>query len=411
MGDSQAAVPDDPQTLGRYEIVKKLGAGGMGKVFLAIDTELKRKVALKVLDVDKSSVAMFVRRFRSEAQAAATLQHPNIVAVYDSGSIDGRLYIALEYVEGTDVERLLQQHGRIAIKRSVNIIKQVAGALQHAFDQGIVHRDIKPSNIMITRDGTAKLTDMGLARSLDESAEAGITQAGTTGGTVDYMAPGQARNSKAADVRSDLYSLGCTWFHMLTGQPPYTKGSLTNKLQAHATHPIPDPREQNPEVPEALVAVVQRLMAKSSEERYQTPAELLADLERDTLTREGLTRDLLAALAEGEDDDDQADEQDDAIPSAPVATFAAQPPPGTTTSVQKPGAETFAPVSASPRGPKRVPAGPLVRVRCQACGKAYKTETRALGKRVRCPLCHEVMVIEASEPSERSPGDRSSRPL
>lgn len=276
---------DALKELGRYKIERKLGQGGMGTVFLARDTELKRLAAIKILPEDKAQNPILVKRFRAEAQAAAQLRHDNIVTVYDSGEQDGLLYIAMEYVDGPDVFDLIQKRGRIAPRRSLDIIRQTTLALQHAYEKNIVHRDIKPSNLMIRRDGVVKITDLGLARSIDETLETNITRAGTTVGTVDYMSPEQARNSKLADIRSDIYSLGCTWYHMLTGTAPYAEGSVTNKLHAHAVKPIPDPRDINPEVPEGFVAVLQRMMAKKPADRYQTPAELLKDLDAPSLKR------------------------------------------------------------------------------------------------------------------------------
>jgi len=299
-GSPPQSVPE-MKMLGKYQIEKKLGAGGMGTVYLARDTQLKRVVALKVLSRDKAQNPTLVRRFQAEAQAAAQLRHDNIVAVYDSGEADGYLFIAMEYVEGQDLFEMVQRRGVTPVKRSIEIIKQVAAALQHAYEQNIVHRDIKPSNLLIARNGMVKLTDLGLARSVDDTLETNITRAGTTVGTVDYMSPEQARNSKLADIRSDIYSLGCTWYQMLTGEPPYPEGSVTNKLQAHAIKPIPDPRDKKPNIPEGLTAVLQRMMAKKPEDRYQTPAELLEDLEHATLTRAAISREIFGDLS----DDDQ----------------------------------------------------------------------------------------------------------
>jgi serine/threonine protein kinase len=284
--------------LGRYDIERKLGAGGMGAVYLARDTKLRRQVALKVLPKDKANNPVLVRRFEAEAQASAQLRHENIVAVYDSGKVEGFLYIAMEYVDGIDLHELIARRGTIPVKRSIEIVKQAASALQHAAEHKIVHRDIKPSNLLIRRDGAVKLTDLGLARSIDDTIETGITRAGTTVGTVDYMSPEQARSSKAADIRSDIYSLGCTWYHMLTGEPPYGEGSLTNKLQAHASKPLPDPRTVNPNVTDALVAVLHRMIAKNPEDRYQTPAELLSDLESSTLTHAAFSNEIFQAIEE-----------------------------------------------------------------------------------------------------------------
>jgi eukaryotic-like serine/threonine-protein kinase len=299
-------------TLGKYSIEKKLGQGGMGTVYLARDTQLKRLVAVKILPPDKAQNQVLVRRFEAEAQAAARLHHENIVTVYESGQLDDKLYIAMEYVEGVDVHDLILKRGTIPLRRSVEIIKQVASALAHAHQHSIVHRDIKPSNLLIRRDGMVKLTDLGLARSVDDTVETGITRAGTTVGTVDYMAPEQARNSKAADVRSDIYSLGCTWYHMLTGQPPYPKGSLTNKLQSHALSPIPNPRDLNPNVTEAIVGILNRMLAKKVADRYQTPKELLGDLELRSITRGGVANELFRAIAEedGEDYDSTYEGED-----------------------------------------------------------------------------------------------------
>ena len=293
-GAGAAPALSELKRLGKYEIEKKIGAGGMGAVFLARDTELKRTVALKVLPRDKAENPTLVKRFRAEAQAAAQLRHPNIVAVYDSGEADGYLYIAMEYVEGQDLFEMVTRRGNVPIRRSIDIIKQIASALQHAYEQNIVHRDIKPSNLLIRRDGVVKLTDLGLARSVDDTLETNITRAGTTVGTVDYMSPEQARNSKLADIRSDLYSLGCTWYQMLTGSPPYPEGSVTNKLQSHAVKPVPDPRDKNSQVPEGLTAVILRMMAKKPEDRYQTPAELIDELNHAKLTQASIAREIFA---------------------------------------------------------------------------------------------------------------------
>lgn len=301
--------------LGKYVIQRPLGAGGMGTVFLAVDSELRRTVALKVLPRERAKNPKLVKRFKAEGQAAAKLEDDNIVKVYEAGEIDGFLYIALEYVEGIDVYDLIQKHKFIPVKRSIDIVRQVAQALQHAHEKGIVHRDIKPSNLMIRRDGLIKLADLGLARAIDETADASITQAGMTVGTVDYMSPEQARDSKLADIRSDIYSLGCTWYHMLTGQPPFPEGSITGKMAAHATQPPPNPRSINEQVPEAVVAVIHRMMAKDPQDRYQTPQDLLEDLKQAMLGRQEVHADVLAGLAE--DDWEQPDPPEQVQQSSP----------------------------------------------------------------------------------------------
>ncbi|WP_437201087.1 serine/threonine-protein kinase [Planctomicrobium sp. SH664] len=289
-----AASPGALRQLGKYRIERQLGIGGMGIVYLAVDDDLKRTVALKVLAKDRATNPTLVRRFKAEGQAAAVLQHKNIVNVYESGQADGYLFLALEYVDGVDVLEWMRKRGVLSVKRSLEIVRQVAEALQHAYEKNIVHRDIKPSNLMIARDGTVKVTDMGLARSIDDTLDTTITRDGTTVGTVDYMSPEQATNSKAADIRSDIYSLGCTWYHMLTGSPPYPEGSVTNKLGAHVSAPLPNPRLLNDRIPEAVVAVIHRMMAKKKDQRYQTPLQLLEDLQSDGLMRGSDAVDLLA---------------------------------------------------------------------------------------------------------------------
>ncbi len=298
--------------LGKYEIVKRLGQGGMGTVYLANDTELKRTVALKILSRERAENETLVRRFKAEAQAAAQLRHKNIVAVYEAGEIDGQLYIALEYVDGTDVLSLIQKRGVLPPKRSVKVVRQVATALQHAFERKIVHRDIKPSNMLIQPNGVVKLADLGLARSLDETLDTSITRDGTTVGTIDYMAPEQARNSKATDVRSDIYALGCSWYHMLTAQPPFPDGDVSNKIQAHFNTAVPNPRDLNPGVPEAYVAVMQKMMAKDPKDRYQTPLELVHDLDQVVNATGAVAAELLSDLPEGDSPSSElknADEQ------------------------------------------------------------------------------------------------------
>lgn len=271
---------NDRKSLGKYTIEKKLGSGGMGSVYLAIDTETNQQVALKILSRKKAENPALVKRFQLEAEAASQLKHDHITAIYEAGECDGFLYICLEYVDGLDVQQLMKQKSQLTVERSIQVVMQVTLALQHAFEQGIVHRDIKPSNILIDRSGNVKITDMGLARSVDEAEESGVTRAGMTVGTVDYMAPEQAHDSRAADIRSDLYSLGCAWYHMLTGVPPFPEGTLTNKLLAHQTQKRPDPRILNPLVPGRVALVLRKLMACSPQDRYQTPTDLLEDVER-----------------------------------------------------------------------------------------------------------------------------------
>src|SRR5580700_2251718 len=315
-GQRASEAPRDPSpiagrtSLGKYQVLRELGAGGMGTVYLAVDSHLKRTVALKVLHKERASNETLVLRFEAEARAAAQLKNENIVTVYDAGQIEGHLFIALEFVDGTDIHELVAKRGIIPLKRSVGFIKQVAKALDHLHKQGIVHRDIKPSNLLLTKEGIVKLTDLGLARAVDESLASNITREGTTVGTVDYMSPEQARNSQAADIRSDIYSLGCTWYQMLTGEPPYPEGSVTNKLYAHISKARPDPRAFNHTVPEEIVAVMHKMMARKVDDRYQNPSELINDLDNLGSGYKQLEEVLGAAAEEN-------------FPSAPDSAFAA----------------------------------------------------------------------------------------
>lgn len=302
-GGNQPAPHTQLRTLGRYTIEKKVGSGGMGVVYRATDSKLKRKIALKVLPKDKAKNETLVARFQSEAEAAAHLRHENIIGVYDSGELEGYLFIAMEFVDGIDVQELMLR-GDISPKRSLDIIRQTTLALQHAFEQNIVHRDIKPSNLMITRDGMVKLADMGLARSLNEEESSNITRAGTTVGTVDYMSPEQARDSKSADFRSDIYSLGATWFHMLCARPPFSHGDLLNKIHAHASEEPPDPRDINADIPDAIAEMIFRMLEKKPEDRYQNPTEVLDAIKHANLKKRELSSDLLSSLAAEETSDE-----------------------------------------------------------------------------------------------------------
>jgi serine/threonine-protein kinase len=269
--------------IGRYEVVAHLATGGMGEVYKARDVELGRIVALKVLPAHQSEKnPNAIERFRREARHAARLSHKNIVTLYDWGQDGGTWFLALEFIDGIDLNSHINAKGRLDPQEAWLITIQAARALDHAFQQGVVHRDIKPSNFLLTRSGKkmrVKLTDLGVARAIrDEDYR--VTRAGTTVGTLDYLAPEQARDSALADVRSDIYSLGCTLYHMLSGQPPFPEGGLGERLFKHMQVEPPDVRGLNPDVPEPLWGVLRRMLAKRPDDRYQTPGELLDALLR-----------------------------------------------------------------------------------------------------------------------------------
>lgn len=291
--------------VGGYRIVERIGAGGMGTVYRAVHVELDREVALKVLPPEMNSNPTMVARFKREAKAAAQLQHENIVQIYDVNEDRGRPYLALEYVRGKDLSDIITLKKQLPVKQSIDILKQAALALDHAFQKGIVHRDIKPSNFLITQDGKVKLCDMGLALRTDGGQEAKVTRDGTTVGTVDYMSPEQARDSRLADTRSDIYSLGCTLYQMLTGRVPFEDGSIPEKLFKHAQELPPDPLQYNPEIPSEVLYILNRMLEKKQEDRYQTPKELLADLDLlnldEAAKQEEATRKTLAIGAEADE--------------------------------------------------------------------------------------------------------------
>src|SRR5262249_31228812 len=206
--------------LGPYLLLQRLGEGGMGKIFKARHQRLRRIVALKVIRKERLDTPNALGRFYNEIRAVAQLAHPNIVRAYDADEVDGKHFFTMEYVEGTDLAQVLKKQGRLPVALACDYVRQAALGLQHAFERGLVHRDIKPGNWLVSTAGVVKIRDVGLARRcLDEEDENGpLTREGAVMGTVDYLAPEQARDSHAADVRSDLYSLGCTFYHLLTGE-------------------------------------------------------------------------------------------------------------------------------------------------------------------------------------------------
>ncbi|MES2792243.1 MAG: protein kinase, partial [Planctomycetota bacterium] len=264
--------------LGHFCIQNAIRSGGMGAVFQALDTRLNRMVALKILPPSLSRDLSSVQRFRNEAQAAAQLDHDNIARVFFIGEDKGLHFIAFEFIRGTNLREIVQQRGKLNPAEAINYTLQVASAIAHASAHGVVHRDIKPSNIIITPSGRAKLVDLGLARSEHRENEADLTVAGTTLGTFDYISPEQAKDPRSVDVRSDIYSLGCTLYHLLTGEPPYPQGTVLQKLLDHQGKDAPDPRVKNRKVSPELAAIVKMMMTSDPRRRYQTAEELIRDL-------------------------------------------------------------------------------------------------------------------------------------
>ena len=267
---------------GRYELDGVVGRGGMAEVYRARDIRLDRIVAIKTLRADLARDQIFQARFRREAQSAASLNHPSIVAVYDTGEDMATgvpvPYIVMEYVDGRTVRDLLQEGHRLLPQRSLEIIDGVLRALEYSHQAGIVHRDIKPGNVMVTRNGDIKVMDFGIARSMSD-AQATMTQTAQVIGTAQYLSPEQARGDRV-DARSDLYSAGCLLYELLTGRPPFTGDSPVAIAYQHVReNPVP-PSRVDPDVPPWADAIVLKAMAKSPADRYQSAAEMRADLQR-----------------------------------------------------------------------------------------------------------------------------------
>ncbi len=260
----------------RYALSRPLGGGGMAKVYLAHDEVLDRDVAIKLLREQFAGDEEFVERFKREAQSAAALSHPHIVQIYDRGrSEGGEYYIAMEYVPGGTLKDRLVGAGRLDPDEAAGVAEQVADALSAAHEKGVVHRDIKPQNVLVTRSGDVKVADFGIAR----AASSSVTTTSAVMGTAGYMSPEQARGETVGPA-SDLYSLGVVLYEMLTGNLPYEAESPMALAMRHVSEPARSPREDNPEVPEALDAITTRLLAKSPEARYPSADALANDLER-----------------------------------------------------------------------------------------------------------------------------------
>lgn len=285
--DIPLPIPTTPQSLGvalvgkrleHYELIEFVGGGGMGAVFRAHDTRLGRTVAVKVLSRDSNDEET-IRRFRNEAQSAARLDHPNIARVYYVGEEQGWNFIVFEFIDGTNLRQLVEQRGPLPLDEALRYTLFVARALEHAASRDVVHRDIKPSNVLVTPDGHVKLVDMGLARLHQvESSSEDLTASGVTLGTFDYISPEQARDPRSADVRSDIYSLGCTLYYMLVAQPPFPEGTALQKLLRHNGVDPPDVRQLRPDVPPRVSTLLLRMLAKRPVQRHQTPAELIRDI-------------------------------------------------------------------------------------------------------------------------------------
>ena len=270
--------------LGNYVLLDKIGAGGGGMVFKAQHRRMKRLVAVKVLPKTAKDPNL-VTRFRREVEAAAKLTHPNIVAAHDADEFNGTNFLVMEFVDGKDLAQLVKTNGPLPVDKALDYILQATRGLEHAHAQGIVHRDIKPANLLLDKQGTVKILDMGLARiqevakpSLPIEEQAALTDMGDLMGTVDFMSPEQALDSRQANHLSDLYSLGGTLYFLLTGRPMYLGDTMMARIMAHREAPIPSLRAARKDVRPEIDAIFQRLVAKNKEARYPSAADLIRDL-------------------------------------------------------------------------------------------------------------------------------------
>jgi serine/threonine-protein kinase len=303
--------------IGPYRLLERLGEGAMGRVFKARHTRMERVVALKVINEERLTSSTAVERFQREVKAVAQLHHPNIVMAYDYGHDHGRQYYAMEYVTGRNLAQLVTERGPLPIRDACEYVRQTALGLQHAHERGLVHRDIKPHNLMVievSRGGAngenthaaestthhspltthhspltthqIKILDFGLARFASETPSAGhLTQLGRIVGTVDYISPEQAGDPRTADIRSDIYSLGCCLYYLLTGRPPFEGADAVARIAARALSDAPLLRSVRPDAPQALEQVLANMLQRDPKRRYSTPAEVAAALDHIIKTR------------------------------------------------------------------------------------------------------------------------------
>jgi serine/threonine-protein kinase len=266
--------------IGGCRLIRKLGEGGMGAVYLAERADDGRRVALKILPKKHASDVEFLKRFHREAEAAAALEHENIARGYAAGEEKGYHYYLMEYCEGETLGRRLKRGGAQSVREASGWILQVARGLAYAHERGFVHRDVKPDNLLLTASGVVKILDLGLSKNIDEAGGTFNTATGAAIGTPHYLPPEQARGEKTLDGRADLYALGATYYHLVTGATPYNGSSVFEVINKHLTEPLPDPRDVRPDVPEGVAHVIRRLMAKRPEDRYPDAKALTGDLER-----------------------------------------------------------------------------------------------------------------------------------
>jgi len=266
-----------PKLIAGYEIIEPMGSGGMGTTYLARQTTMDRLVALKVLQPKFNRDEEYIRRFEREARMAARLNHENVATAYEFGEVAGQHFMSMEYVKGDTVAQLIEERGPFPEQDAVDVVVQVCRALQHAHEHQLVHRDVKPANIIVRPGGRVKLIDMGLAKSTaPDSGE--VTESGLIVCTPDYASPEQARGAKDIDIRADIYSLGCVFFEMLTGKPPFKGATVLDTVRMHIDDPLPSIARLAPDTNENVRRVIERMTAKKPDDRQQTPSEVIEEL-------------------------------------------------------------------------------------------------------------------------------------
>jgi len=268
------------KTLKHYKVLSVIGEGGMALVYKSRDERNSSIVALKVLKRGETVDQENLQRFLKEFKTGSKLNHPNIMQVYEIGEVDGTYFIAMEYINGSSLQEILDEKGRLSAEGTLKIGIQVAKALEFAFNQRIIHRDIKPENILISREGEVKITDLGLAKELKRYVSVNITKTGEGIGTLHYMSPEQVENTRDVDQRADIYSLGATLYECLCGQPPFDEVGVWKFVEAINEKPAPDLNERVPNLHPAVWPVMQKALAKRPEERQQTPTEFRQELDR-----------------------------------------------------------------------------------------------------------------------------------
>lgn len=299
-------IDEIPESIGGCRVEKKIGEGGMGSVYLGRHKTLDIARAIKVLPkhIDLKDPE-YSQRFFREARIAARLRHPNMVQVHECGAEEGYYYLIMDYVEGPTCRELVEEKGKLDWKRAVEVTRQIAEGLQYAASKGIIHRDVTPGNIIIDSDGTARITDLGLAKETAADTT-GLTRSGASLGTPYYMSPEQINSARDVDYRTDIYSLGATLYHLVCGKVPYT-GTTFEVMTKQVREPLPSPQIHEPDLPDALCDVIRKMMAKASDDRYQNYEDLIEDLnavlEGEPVSAEGFTDQSMvtATVEEGAD--------------------------------------------------------------------------------------------------------------